>query len=499
MTGIKDVRDILRGALALLLGFGGRMLARAALILVAGRLFGATEFGILGKTAAIAEITAAIGVLGLKRSLLDMLSYHEQHGLPVARRVVEAILVVVVVSFSLSAGLLLLWPLFMPEQQLLLPLLFFAVPAIAFTEVALTAIKYKRIIKWDVWSRGFTEPWGFLILTLILFGFGFIEGGLVVAYVGSVIISAFTVATGLVRTYGIAELFHARPMFRNFLEIPKQSIPVGITDLGVMMLRRIDILVLALFVPANVVGLYYMVQQLATIPQKVNALFEPMISPVIARLHNRFDAERIGANLISICRWVFVIQLAITIPIVIYGDILLGLFNPVFVTGGIVLAIILLAELIDGTFITTETPLVFANPKIPPILMVMTLGIEVLLIAVLAKYWGIEGAAIGFLLALSALAVGRLLMLSRRLQIQVINRSYLLPLSLAALMAVILVGAKTLIVPGHGWGSALIVLLTLFCYGWVIGKFGLTHSDQILLRALTQKRRRVGKTKTIGR
>ena len=263
------------------------------------------------------------------------------------------------------------------------------------------------------------------------------------------------------------------------------------------MFRRIDILILALFVPTSGLGIYYMVQQLATVPQRVNSLFEPMISPVIARLHNRFDASSIKANLIGICRWIFVIQIAMTIPMIIYGDYILSWFSPAFATGGLVLTIVLFAELIDGTFITTETPLVFANPRIPPSLILMALAIEFILIAVLSKIWGIEGAALGFFITMVALSAGRLLMLRSRLQINVIDCSYLLPLTLAAIMSLILIATRVLIAPEQWWLTALIVLLTIACYALIIRKFGLTKSDRILLRAIKQKRRRAKNKKSI--
>ncbi len=490
MAGIGDVQDILRGAKALLFGFGGRMVARIVLIVIASRQFGPAEFGILGQTAALTEVAAALGVLGLRRSLLDMLSYNAENGISIEQRIAEAIIVVMAVSVAISLGLLFYWSYFFPQQSSLLPLLFIAVPAIAFTEVALTAIKYKRIVKWDVWSRGFTEPWGFLALTLLLLGMGIIEGGLVIAYVGSVCIAAVTVLIGLIRCYGIMPLLRSKPSLRNCLRIPKKSIPVGITDMGVLMLRRIDVLVLAMFVPAASVGLYYMVQQLATVPQKVSALFEPMISPVIARLHNRFEAGRIRANLIGACRWVFIIQLAMTIPMVVYGDRLLFLFNPVFVTGGLVLALVLIAEVIDGTFITTETPLVFSNPGIPPILLVITLAIETILIALFSKLWGVEGAAIGFLIALSSLALGRVWMLNKKLQIIVINSTYILPILFGAMMAAGLTFARLSLDSDNVSMTAVIVLFSLICYSFLIRKFAMTKSDKVLLRAVRQRRRR---------
>ena len=80
MVALDDFRDILRGALASLGGFGGRMLARLALMIVAGQLYGAAPLGVLGQVAALIEILGAIAVLGLRRSLLDMMSRTEKNG-----------------------------------------------------------------------------------------------------------------------------------------------------------------------------------------------------------------------------------------------------------------------------------------------------------------------------------------------------------------------------------------------------------------------------------
>ena len=70
MSHLADARDIFRGVVASFFGFGGRLIARAVLVVFAGRAFGIEAFGNLGQVAAISEITAAICVLGLKRRRL---------------------------------------------------------------------------------------------------------------------------------------------------------------------------------------------------------------------------------------------------------------------------------------------------------------------------------------------------------------------------------------------------------------------------------------------
>jgi len=483
MSGVADFRDVVRGALASLFGFGGRLAARVLFMLIAAQQFGAKALGILGLVAAITEITAAICVMGLKRSLLDMLSERAEDGLRPEPRIKEAFLIALGMGFLISTVLLFVWPWVLPGQPAIWALLFFAMPASIFIDVCLTAIKYKRIVKWDVWSRSIAESWGLFLLALLFLYLGMKETGLVLAYAGSLFIAALVAGYGLFNTYTMKPLLAAKVTFPNLPKIVKQSVPVGITDMGIMALRRIDLIVLSIFVGANATGLYFMVQQLVTIQQRLAGLFEPMLSPVIARLHNQMNAKRIRANMIGICRWIFIIQLVIAVPMVVFGDHLLGLFNKEFFAGGLVLTIILIAEVIDGTFISTETPLVFAKPKIPPTLLVLTLIIEVALIALLSYLYGVEGAAIGFLIAVCFLNIGRLWSLAKYLKITIINASYILPAVFALLMFFCLLAIRAFVPAGQG---ALIVLGVAV----LIKTFALTKSDKILFRVLGRGRRK---------
>ena len=484
MSSIADVRDIFQGALASLGGFGGRMAARLILMIVAGHQFGAAELGMLGQVEAIVVILTAIGVMGLKRSLHSMLSQDKKSGAPIERRVLEAILISTIVAVILTLAFSFVWPYLFHEHSQMPPLLIFAIPALVFTEVSLTATKYKRIIKWDILSRCIMEPWTFLGFAVALYYMGVIENGLVIAFSGSIIVAAIFGALGLIKTFGFKALFHEAPNLKNCFGIPRVSLPIGITDIGIMMFRRIDILLLSLFVGNQGTGIYYIVQQIASIPQKMNFLFEPMMSPVMAKLHHDFDINGIRMKLIGFCRWVFTLQLGITVPFLIFGDYILGMFGPQFVTGAIILSVVLFAELVDGSFALMETPLLFAKPKIPPLLIILTIAIECVAIYFLSKQWGVLGASIGFLIAMSSLAVARLLMLHKHLHINIIDRSYLPAIWVGVLVSSVLYATRA-IMP---FENAYIVISSMLAgfagFYYLIKYFGLTKTDRIMLRRL---------------
>lgn len=486
MAGLKDVRDIVRGALASLFGFSGRLVARTMLMIIAARAYGIEALGLLGLISAITEVAAGIGILGLKRGLLDLLSHDAENGRSPEARILEAFGVGLSVSFAIAAcvagALIVYWP----EYSNLAPIILITAPMIVFADIALTAVKYKRVIGWDVAVRGGAEPWGFLALALLFLQ---LENGLLWAYTGSYMIAATFAAIGLWRIFGPAAFLRAKPTLAGMRAIPKRSVPVGISDLGYLAMRRLDLIVFSAFATTEAVGLYYAVQQIATIPQRVYSLFEPMMSPVIARLHNRMNASRIKATLIAVCRWVLIIQLAITVPMIIYGDHVLGIFGAAYTIGAGVLAIVLIAELIDGCFMAVETPLVFARPKIPPALMAAALIVEIGAIALLSPTLGVYGAATGFLLAILCLCAGRLIMIKKHLQIDVVNVSYIAPIAFAFVVSLGLMTSRSWISYGDSAVIILFFVISICVYLLLVRRFALTHSDRVVMRAIFQRRK----------
>ena len=489
MAGLKDVRDIVRGALASLFGFSGRLVARTMLMIIAARAYGIEALGLLGLISAITEVAAGIGILGLKRGLLDLLSHDAEHGRLPEARILEAFGLGLSVSFAIAAFVAGTLIVFWPEYSNLAPIILITAPMIVFADIALTAVKFKRVIGWDVAVRGGAEPWGFLALALLFLQAENLENGLLWAYTGSYIIAATFAAIGMWRIFGPAAFLRAKPTFSGLRAIPKRSVPVGISDLGYLALRRVDLIVFSAFATTEAVGLYYAVQQIATIPQRVYSLFEPMMSPVIARLHNRMNASRIKATLIAVCRWVLIIQLALTAPMVIYGDHVLGIFGAAYTIGAGVLALVLLAELIDGCFMAVETPLVFAKPKIPPALMAVALIVEISAIALLSPTLGVYGAATGFLLAILCLNAGRLIMIKKHLQIDVVNVSYITPIAFAFVVSLGLVTTRSWISYGDSAVIALFFVISICVYLLLVRQFALTHSDRVVMRAIFQRRK----------
>ena len=482
MSALQDIKDILRGALASLGGFGGRMVARLALMVIAGQLYGASAVGLLGQVAAITEIMAAVAVLGLKRSLLDMMSAKTANGN--ASSIAKAALISSLILASFMSFILgLIWPLLFHDTPMP-ALLYLAVPCIVFAEVGGTAIRFLRIIRWEVIARSILEPWTFFLAALFLFWGGSTETGLLAAYAISAVGAATGIAIGLQRAFGWKGLLTANLDVRSLYRIPVQSFPVGVTDIGIMMFRRIDILVLSLVVGHQATGIYYMAQQIVTVPHKTYQLFEPMMSPVLAKLHHADDRALISAKLAAFCRWIFTLQLALTIPFVIFSGELLGLFGDQFAAGAMVLAVLLIAELLDGSFALGETALVFAKPSLPPRLILGALTIEVVSIYLFASLWGASGAAVGFFLSVTWLAAARLFMLQKHLSIRILSRAFLPPSLFGSLIAGFLLIVRQFVPMDEFavFGPATVISVILFLA--MVRMMALTPADKSILTQL---------------
>lgn len=489
MSDIKDVKDILRGGFASLFGFSGRMVTRAILLIFAGQVYGIKSVGLLGQVAAVSEILAGLCVLGLKRSLLDMLSAREIKNRPTHPVVFNALIVSLLAAMVLSTLVCFYWYHALSPDIQLLGLVWFAVPAYVLMEVALTALRYKRVVRWDVLSRCAAEPWTFLLAAVGLWYATGSAFGLIIAYVLSLMASATVAVIGLSKLWGLKSLSSSGIQPSLWPDIIKQSAPVGITDLGTLALRRLDLIVLSFFVGPDGTGLYYMIQQLVTVPHKIGGAFQSMLSPVMASLHNQQDSHQIETKLANVCRWILTCQWIITIPMIVYGDSLLSVFGTGFAIGATALTIVLLAELIDGSILSVETPLIYAHPKVPPTIMIVTLIILVIAIAAFASQYGVFGAAIGYLIAISVLNFGRLLGLKAKMNMNILSFDFLKPLLSGLIVLAFMLSAKHAL-PETPPFIVITIAAGLFLYAACIRLAGLTRTDKVLWRLLRRNRKR---------
>ena len=84
--------------------------------------------------------------------------------------------------------------------------------------------------------------------------------------------------------------------------------------------RRLDLFILGLFATPAAVGVYYIAQQVASLPQKLKTSFDPILGPVITRALKDKDYAAIARQVCQVGFWITAMQAGIALALGIPGE-----------------------------------------------------------------------------------------------------------------------------------------------------------------------------------
>ena len=350
-----DVAALAKGGRTNIIGFVLRLAARIPFLFIAGRLYGASVLGRFAYAVLVIEFAAQLATLGLKRGLAEQLARDTREP---AHIVADALMLCLIASVA-AAGLLMLFPQAMfPNSGLngldrLLPLV---IIAIALTDVALAACAYQYNIVATVHARSIVEPW---TISIAAFAFYFYStrDGLILAYVVSMVAAMATALWPLLRHYGAWRGWRPNPA--RLWRLARRNSPLAAADAIEWATRRLDLAILGLFASPAVVGIYYVAQQVASLPQKLKTSFEPILGPVIARGVQEGNHTGIARHVSQAGFWIVSAQLGIALALGLPGEAVMGLVGPGFVGGTGALAGLLAAEVLASPAVVSEAALVY--------------------------------------------------------------------------------------------------------------------------------------------
>lgn len=427
----KDLTDILRGAMATLAGFLGRTGARVLFLFFAGNFYGAALLGQLAAVIAVFEILVMLGIFGFRRSLMEFLEKAKGDEGRRYNVILTALVVTVTVATTVAAILAYLWDFIgfaRPAPHF--SLFAFIIPFIALMDVFLTTTRFKRIIRYEVFARSLVEPWTIALSSLAFYFLGMVQEGLLLAYCASLLAAFLFAVWAFGREYEWKKLFKANISFTFIKQMGSFSGPTAIVDAIGVAFRRIDIIFLSLFTPDTMVGIYYGVQNLATVVQKTRHVFDPILSPVVAQTLNQRGSADAGAQLSQVCRWILTLLCLQLALMAFYAAPLLSLIGEGFAVGALALVIVLAAEALEGSFASAELPFVFKKPRLNLALTATGFSLHVAgcLIFIEVLDMGMVGAAVSFLTAITVLNAMRLIAIKQKFDIKLAEAAYLKPI-----------------------------------------------------------------------
>ena len=481
-----DVAALAKGGRTNFFGFLLRLAARLPFLFIAGRYYGPELLGRFAYALIVMEFAAQLATLGLKRGLAQQLSETDQ---PHPCIVMDALLAAAIASAAASAILIIFPQAMFPTGEIfgaerLLPLVIFA---IAGADIALAALAYRHNIRATVVARAIVEPWTISIAAGAMI-FLSSRDGLIIAYVISVVAGLIASLWPLYKSYGIPSGWKPNPA--KLLRVARRNVPLAAADAIEWGSRRLDIFILGLFVSPYFVGVYYVAQQVASLPQKLKTSFDPILAPVITQKLAENDRKAVAKQVRQVGFWVIAAQAGIALALGIPGEAVMGLVGPQFVGGTGALAFLLAAEVVAATAAVSEAALVYVARHRNLMISLLMIGVQAalsiaLILGMRALGWPEKYQAAGPAIAL-AIALGFASILKARLLCRLLEapvQGWRWPLIWAAAGAGAVGFAFTLLPPSLEWVElAFGIPAILATFGVIVWRRGFTHEDRLLFR-----------------
>ncbi|MCB2087883.1 MAG: oligosaccharide flippase family protein [Sphingomonadaceae bacterium] len=469
-------------------GFLLRLLARLPFLFIAGRLYGEDAVGRYASALVVIELLALICSMGEKRGLAQRLTEgEEEHP---ANLVFDGMLLAVLFSAIVGTALW-FFPTPMFPNGMNDPLdrwLVLAIPAYALTEILLAAQAYRYDIAATVRARAVVEPWTISIMAGVLFYTlpdKRHDAGLGLAYLASIYAGMLAALWPFLRSYGLPRGWRPHPIAMS--KMTAKALPLATADAIEWGTRRLDIFILGFFAAPAAVGIYYMAQQVASLPQKLKTSFEPILGPVITKNLKLKDYGAIARQVAQVGFWIVAMQAGIALALGVPGEGVMGLIGPNFVGGTGALAFLLAAEVVAATAVVSEAALVYVARKRNLAISIGTIALQAALTVALillvqrlgyGEPYKAAAAAMALMLALGAASLVKAWLLSRILGHRVNNWRWAL---IWAAGPAVVVGYAATWLPE--WAELLFgIPAILLTYGWVIWHKGFGPEDRVLFR-----------------
>jgi O-antigen/teichoic acid export membrane protein len=412
-----DLAALARGGRINFFGFILRLLARLPFLFIAGRMYGAEQLGRFAYAVLILEFASQLATLGLKRGLAQQLARTDK---PHVCVVADALLVAAIGS-AVAMTVLALFPQAMfPNSEIhgmewALPVTIFA---LAWSDICLAALAYRHDVGATVRARAVVEPW---TISIVAFGWWFISprDGLIIAYALSMVGALVASVIPFVRNYGLPHGWSPDP--GTLWSLARRNLPVAAADAVEWGSRRIDIAVLGLFFSPAIVGIYYVAQQVASLPAKLKTSFDPILGPVISRNLAEGDQAAVAKQVRQVGFWVIGAQSAVALALGIPGEAVMGLVGAGFVAGTAALGFLLAAEVVAATAAVSEAALIYCarhrNMGISLAMILFEAGLAAGLILLMRSWcwpimWQATGPAVALMLSLGLAAIVKSRLLS---------------------------------------------------------------------------------------
>lgn len=379
-----------------LLGKGLDHIFAALLPFIAVKLFGVTIYGEYTYYLAIAMMLSILTKIGLENSLIYFIPKEGN------KFITSSFTIVAFLSILVGA----IYQFVEKEFINYLPILTFLSVHTLFASIHRTSGKIKEYFLVSAFIRQ-----GITILLLFIFSSIGIESGILIAYT-----LGFLFANAFLTLYN-RKSFGKFSLSKDFLFY---SFPLMITSAMAMIINQIDVIMIRHYIGTTSVGIYNIASKLATLPSIFLVIFNIAFAPKISELyHKGRDEEIIKLYSLSTRILMFSSLLAVVV-IFLLNNWLLGFFGEEFLVASGVVLYRGIGQVVNSGVGSVGLMLsMTGKARINMYIQVSAAILNIIINAILIPRYGINGAAIASMIAISYVNVARYIVVSKQFRVRV--------------------------------------------------------------------------------
>lgn len=406
-TGVELKRGAFQNTIAMLASN-----FRGIFTFLVARLLGPAALGTFSVAWANVDLVSKIAVFGLDNAITTFIARSQAtRDFERSRTLFRTAVILVLTQSSLIAvvaiALLRLFGdrlRFPPQMVSALVFVLCALPGIALYRVCTSISRGMKVMKHDIFSRGFTEPVVTVLALLVALSLGFTKFAPELAAV------AGTAASGIVALIFASRLFNGirtaetGSIWTEAKPLLGYAAPISAYQMFNAFILRLDVIMLGWFigrapgVTLATVGVYSAAVEIAGGLRKVNQAFNPIFAPVVAGITATGDQKRAAATYARLAEWILWILLPLVAVMVLAGSVILLIYGSAFSQGGTWLGIVGIACATNAFVSLGETVIMVQRPHLnllnSSIACAVAFGANLWLI----PRFGVTGAALGILL-----------------------------------------------------------------------------------------------------
>jgi len=310
--------------------------------------------------------------------------------------------------------------------------------------------------------------------------------GLSIVRVTSLIVASFVIvaALALYFLYTRTGLRMAWPSsMAETTEFYNFSIPLSFKSVSWLLYRRVDILMVGIFLSSVSVGIYRVAFLVTTILNLPLSAIIQLFPPIASDIYSRGTRQELNSLYSTVTRWAFTISLVPAITVIIYSQQILSFFGEGFREGNAVLIVFVIGQMAHILAGPSGFVLMMTDHQYLDLANEVSMGIvNVILNVLLIKEFGIFGAALATSIVFGCLNILRIIEIYYYESLLPYSTAFLKPMIAGGLAGVTMYGVslimfgRTALVVGVASGGIIFIFVLL----WL----GLEKDDRDLFRQI---------------